>query len=63
VRLLAEREVFSDELSEAIDRIVEICNRALHQADVDRTTARRVIAASVPVFDALGDIAKRSGTA
>jgi len=59
--LLARRRILSDELVDPIDSIIRICNRALHQADVSRPTAERVIAASIPVFDTLDNIAKRSG--
>lgn len=61
VKILASREILSDTLVEPIVSITRICNRALHQADVDRPTAQRIIAASIPVFEALNDALNRSG--
>lgn len=60
VRTLARRGALSKNLIDPIDSITRICNRALHQADVDRPTAQRVIAASIPVFEALNNAADRT---
>jgi hypothetical protein len=60
VDYLHQREILSSELQEAIMSISNVCNRAIHQTDVDRATASRVIEASIPILDALTDIARSS---
>ena len=58
VRLLSSRGVIPDDLIEPMYGINKICNRTLHQADVDRDTARRVIGASESVFQELNRISR-----
>jgi hypothetical protein len=60
VDYLHQREILSSELQEAIMSISNVGNRAIHQTDVDRATASRVIEASIPILDVLADIARSS---
>jgi hypothetical protein len=56
VDYLHQREILSSELQEAILSINKVCNRAVHQTDVTRATASRVIEAAGPVLVALEQV-------